>query len=107
MNNVLQLTTSLFDGIGKQGVSSQLGDELVAGLRGLNPDLQVTTRDFFASPVPYFDHDWLQALSTPATDRTAEQSARVAYSDSLIAELQAADTVVIGVPMYNFAIPAM
>src|SRR5688572_3095329 len=107
MNNLLQLTTSLFDGIGKQGVSSQLGDELIAGLHGLNPDVRVNTRDFSASPVPYFDHGWLQALSTPATDRTDEQNAKVAYSDSLIAELQFADTIVIGVPMYNFAIPAM
>ena len=107
MNNLLQLTTSLFDGAGKQGVSSQLGAQLVARLKALNPGLQVNTRDFAASPIPYFDHDWLQALSTPATDRTAGQSAMVAYSDSLIVELQATDTVVIGVPMYNFAIPAM
>jgi FMN-dependent NADH-azoreductase len=107
MNKVLQLTTSLFDGVGKQGVSSQLSDELIAGLQGLNPDVRVNTRDFSATPVPYFDHAWLQALSTPATDRTDEQNAKVAYSDKLIAELQLADTIVIGVPMYNFAIPAM
>ena len=107
MKTLLQLTTSLFDGPAGQGVSSQLSAELIAGLHRSNADLQVNTRDFAASPVPYFDNTWLQALSTPATDRTAEQSVKVAYSDQLIAELQAADTVVIGVPMYNFAIPAM
>jgi FMN-dependent NADH-azoreductase len=107
MHNLLQLTTSLFDGPDKQGVSSQLSDELIAGLQGHSADLHVNTRNFSASPIPYFDHGWLQALSTPATDRSDGQNAKVAYSDSLIAELQAADTVVIGVPMYNFAIPAM
>jgi FMN-dependent NADH-azoreductase len=107
MKNVLQLTTSLFDGAGKQGVSSQLSNELITGLRNINAGLQMKVRDFATNPAPYFDHAWLQALSTPATDRSDEQSAKVAYSDSLITELQAADTIVIGVPMYNFSIPAM
>ncbi|MES2626177.1 MAG: NAD(P)H-dependent oxidoreductase [Pseudomonadota bacterium] len=107
MTNLLQLTTSLFDGAGKQGVSSQLSDELITGLKALNTDLQVSVRDFAASPTPHLDHAWLQALFTPATDRSAEQSAKVSHSDSLIAELQAANTVVIGVPMYNFSIPSM
>ena len=42
----------------------------------------------------------------PCDQRTAEQAARVALDDALIAELQAADTVVIGVPMYNFNVTA-
>jgi len=42
----------------------------------------------------------------PAEQRTAEQAARVALDDALIAELQAADIVVLGVPMYNFGVPA-
>ena len=40
------------------------------------------------------------------TQRTPEQAARVALDDALIAEIQAADVVVLGVPMYNFGVPA-
>ncbi len=104
---VLQLKSSIFDSATAQGVSSQLSGELIEGLRAVHADVHVTTRDFSTAPVPYLDAAWLQALFTPAADRTQEQSEKVAYSDSLIAELQAADVVVIGVPMYNFAIPAM
>src|SRR5690606_23663506 len=85
----------------------QLSTELIAGLRMADSALQVHTRDFSAQPVPYFDGGHLQALITAADDRNPEQQRQVAYSDSLIAELQAADQLVIGVPMYNFAIPAM
>ena len=44
--------------------------------------------------------------SRPSEQRTAEQAARVALDDALIAEIQAADAVVLGVPMYNFGVPA-
>jgi FMN-dependent NADH-azoreductase len=52
------------------------------------------------------DEAALQALFSPAQQRTPEQAARVAQDDTLIAEIQAADAVVIGVPMYNFGVPA-
>src|SRR5690606_6060362 len=105
--NILQLKSSIFDGADNQGVSSQLSDELVSGLIQQSPHVKVTTRDFSKEPVPYFDGAWLQAVSTPADARSREQQAQAAWSDAAIAELQAADTVVIGAPMYNFTIPAM
>ncbi|MDP1930064.1 MAG: NAD(P)H-dependent oxidoreductase [Gammaproteobacteria bacterium] len=104
---VLQLKTSLFDGAGNEGVSTQLSGELLSSLHKAHGNLHVTTRDFSTEPVPYLDGAWLKALSTPAVDRTQEQQDKVAYSDALIAELQAADVVIIGVPMYNFAVPGM
>lgn len=105
--NILQLKTSIFDGSDSQGVSSELSDELIAGLTRQNPDAIVTTRDFSKEPVPYFDGAWLQALTTPADNRTPAQQDKAAWSDAAIAEVQEADTVVIGAPMYNFTIPAM
>lgn len=59
-----------------------------------------------SSGLPMIDGEWLGAAFTPADGRSDAQSARVALSDALIAELKAADTVVIGVPIYNFAPPA-
>ena len=57
-------------------------------------------------PHPILDEAALGALFTPADQRTPEQSARVALDDALIAEIQAADAIVLGVPMYNFGVPA-
>ena len=59
-----------------------------------------------ATPHPVLDEAALGALFAPAGERTPEQAARVALDDALIAEIQAADSVVLGVPMYNFGVPA-
>lgn len=106
MSKVLQLKTSIFDTQENQGVSSQLSDVLVARLRDEDAQLELQVRDFSTDPVPYFDNAWLQALSTPPDERSEDQTDKLAYSDALIAELQTADTLVIGVPMYNFMLPA-
>ena len=63
-------------------------------------------RDLNNAPHPVLDEAALGALFTPADQRTPEQAARVALDDALIAEMQAADIVVLGVPMYNFGVPA-
>ena len=86
--------------------SSRLAQRLVERLRAGHSDAQVTLRDLGKAPHPALDEPALQALFTPADQRTPEQAARVALDDALIAELQAADVVVLGVPMYNFGVPA-
>lgn len=68
-------------------------------------DATVITRDL-ATPLPLLDEAWVGANFTPAADRTDDQKARLALSDELIAELRAADTLVIGLPIYNFGVPA-
>lgn len=65
----------------------------------------VTHRDLGA-PLPQIDDIWVGANFTPEGERTDAQRAALALSDSLIAEIEAADTLVIGVPIYNFGIPA-
>jgi FMN-dependent NADH-azoreductase len=59
-----------------------------------------------AAAIPSLDADWLAASWTPEDQRSDAQRETLALSDSLIAELQAADTLVIGTPIYNFGIPA-
>ena len=65
----------------------------------------VTTRDL-ADGVQIIDQDWIGANFTEPQDRTPQQVERLTLSDTLIAELQAADIVVIGMPIYNFGVPA-
>ncbi len=81
-------------------VSALLGRETATKIGGA-----VTTRDV-AKGIPAVDSDWTGANFTPADDRTSEQKARLALSDNLIAEVKAADTLILSVPMYNFGVPS-
>lgn len=101
--NILQINASIR---GAASHSSRLAAEAVARLGDGHAGKHVTVRDLGANPHPVLDPAALQALFTPAEQRTPEQAARVALDDTLIAELQAADTLVIGMPMYNFTVPA-
>lgn len=83
-------------------VSRTLVEEAVARLLEADPLAKVVRRDVGAEPVPHLTVDTLNGVrGTPETH--AEHRAR-ALSDELIAELRAADTVVIGAPMYNFGV---
>ncbi len=86
------------------GNSTRLARDIVARLQADNRQAEVVERDLARAPAPVIDESALGALFTPAEQRTPEQAARVAASDALIAEVQAADVIVLGVPMYNFGI---
>ena len=86
--------------------STRLANSLVERLLTSLPQAALTVRDLGRTPHPMLDEAALQALFTPAEQRTPEQAARVALDDALIAEIQAAEVVVLGVPMYNFGVPA-
>ena len=104
--NILQINSSArADG----SHSTRLAGTVVDRLRAAATDGQavaVTVRDLGQTPHPELNEATLQALFTPSEQRTPAQAARVALDDALIAELQAADVVVLGVPMYNFGVPA-
>jgi FMN-dependent NADH-azoreductase len=104
--NILQINSSARS---EGSHSSRLASTLVERLRSTLPGAATATttvRDLGRTPHPELNESALQALFTPADQRTPEQAARVALDDALIAELQAADVVVLGVPMYNFGVPA-
>ncbi len=100
--NILQINASAR----REGANStRVADSIVARLRAANPGARVTLRDLAVTPHPVLDEAALGALFTPAAQRSAEQADRVALDDALIAEVQAHDTIVLGVPMYNFGVP--
>jgi len=101
--NILQVKSSLF---AANGQSSRLADEFIALQRARDPETRVVARDLAAEPVPHLTAERFQAFLAKPDARTAEQQAIVAYSDALIDELRAADTIVIGLPMYNFGVPS-
>jgi len=100
--NILQINSSVR---GTESESTRVANGIVAKLLAAHPGARLTVRDVAANPHPVLDDAALGALFTPAEQRTPEQAARVALDDALIAELQAADVVVLGAPMYNFGMP--
>lgn len=66
----------------------------------------VVTRNL-ADGIKLLDSDWVNANSTPAAERSDAQKNELALSDTLIAEINDADTLVIGLPIYNFGVPAV
>ena len=85
--------------------STKLANSIATRLKNKHPQATLEVRDLAANPHPVLDEAALGALFTPADQRTPEQAARVALDDALIAQVQSADVIVLGVPMYNFGIP--
>lgn len=104
MNSLLQITTSLN---GPDGLSSQLATEYTARWEARHPEGEVRVRDLAAEPVPHIDAATFAAFGLAPEARTPQQRAAVAISDALIAELKAADVIVLGLPMHNFSIPSV
>jgi len=103
MSTLLKINASLFS---NHGQSSQLTERFVAAWQASHPDTSVVSRDLAVEPVPHLDGARVTALFAKPEERNAEQQAVVDFSDALIAELRQADTVVIGLPMYNFGVPS-
>jgi len=66
---------------------------------------RITDRDL-AHGLPFIDENWIGANFTAPEDRTSEHQEVLSLSNHLVEELKAADTIVIGAPIYNFNIPA-
>jgi FMN-dependent NADH-azoreductase len=91
---------------GPGSFSRRLGRDLVLGWSRREPGAVLTYRDLDAEPLPFVSETWVSAAYTPADQHDHTLAFSLSRSDQLIAELEAADVVVIGAPMYNFGIPA-
>ena len=101
--NILQINSSART---EGSHSTRLASSLVERIRATTPDATLTLRDLARNPHPALDEVLMNAQMTAADKRTSAQVQRVALDDALIAEIEAADVVVLGVPMYNFGVPA-
>ncbi|UIJ72698.1 FMN-dependent NADH-azoreductase [Aurantimonas sp. HBX-1] len=98
MSTVLAITSSA---LGDASVSDKLVGDALTGLRARDPGLEIIVRDLGRYPVPHLDADSATALRGAEPANPAQAAAR-ALSDQMIAELRAADLILIGAPMYNF-----
>jgi len=103
MDSILLVTASIRSHA--QSISRQFGQSIAQGLAA-KTGARVTTRDLAAEPLPFVSAAGFAANLTPAAERTADRAALAEIADTLIAELQAAEAIVIASPIYNFGPPA-
>lgn len=102
MASLLHIDTSIK---GPQSVSRRLTARAADRWRAVHPDGEVHYRDFAADPVPHLDGDGLAAMLPPSA-HTPAQAEVYARSLALIDEIKQADTVLLGLPLYNFGAPS-
>ena len=100
MNNILHIDAS---GRKIPSVSRRLSKEIVQEIS--NDQSTVVYRDV-SQGLPFVDEMMIGAYFTQSGERSKEQHQAIAISDTIVEELKAADTVIIGLPIYNFSMPA-
>ncbi len=103
MTTLLHLDASVR---GKRSLSRRLSRTFVDAWLVQVPHTRVIRRDLAASPPPLVDQEWITASFTDPDARTPEMRRVLGPSDELIDELEAADLVVLGTPMFNYGMPA-
>lgn len=86
-------------------VSRELTRDLINALDDRYGNVRTVSRDL-SQGIPFVDEAWIEANFTPDEARTDAHRGALAFSDTLVAELKEADVLVIGVPLYNFSVPA-
>lgn len=103
MKHLLQINSSLF---GDGGQSTTLAQAFVDAWKTDHPDGVVTVRNASGDAIPHLTGERFAAFLANPEARTPEQQAIAGFSDTLIEEIRRADTVVIGLPLYNYGIPS-
>jgi FMN-dependent NADH-azoreductase len=89
-----------------RSLSRQLGAQFIDEWKKRRPQDRVIRRDVAEAAIPPVTSSWIAAAFTPPEQRTAAMRAALALSDTLVEEVTAADVIVMGVPMYNYGMPA-
>ena len=100
----MQILQIIASAQGANSYSTRLSQGIIAKLQAAHPGSTVVVRNLATHPFPHLEEAHLQAYFTPAEGRSPEQQQAVRHSDEAIAEVMAADALVIGVPFYNFSV---
>jgi FMN-dependent NADH-azoreductase len=101
MSSILYLSSSPR---GATSYSNQVAARVIRELQQINAQTTVTIRDLADDPLPHVDEDFVAATRSAGGPRTEKQRAILTKSDALVAELLAADIIVIAAPMINFSV---
>jgi FMN-dependent NADH-azoreductase len=102
MSNILIVDSAA---TGESSVSRRLTRAAAEAIAARAPEAHVVLRDVGSNPIPHLTAETVPAIRAGIVENEAAREA-LALSDALIAELKAADVVVIGAPMYNFGMPS-
>ena len=102
MNNMLFIKSSLN---GEQGQSNKLAQQLVSNLASTS-NITIIERDLAKNSLAHLSQAEMSAWMTQPKERSVEEAKLANVSDTLIEELHTSDTIVIGMPMYNFGVPS-
>ena len=91
---------------GDRSISRRLTARAAVAWRGAHPGGTVAYRDLGADPIPHFDHDAGLARMVPPAEHTPAQAESWALTGELVEELRDADTILLGLPVYNFGAPS-
>lgn len=91
---------------GDASVSRRLSARATAVWRATHPGGTVTYRDLGSDPVPHFDAATFPARVVPPEQRSTAQAASWALTEELVNEVKEADTILLGLPLYNFGAPS-
>jgi|HubBroStandDraft_4_1064222.scaffolds.fasta_scaffold00462_13 FMN-dependent NADH-azoreductase len=86
--------------------SRKLTHQFAEDWKARHPKGRIVERDLSDGTIPYLSESWIEAAYTPEAQRTPAQRDLLALSDTLIAEIFAADVILLGIPMHNFSVPA-
>ena len=103
MGSLLFVTSSL---MGEKSRSRQVAADYVAIARAANPGVTVVERHLTPDTIPHLGMDALAGFGAAPDARSPAQTAAVAFADAIIEEVEAADTIVLAAPMYNFSVPS-
>ncbi|MGW5261524.1 FMN-dependent NADH-azoreductase [Microbispora sp. NPDC004025] len=103
MSHLLHIDASIQ---GERSVSRKLTARAVAAWRATHPGGTVTYRDLGGSPLPHLDQDSGLARMLPPEQHTPAQAASWRLTEQLVGEVRQADTIVLGLPLYNYGAPS-
>lgn len=86
--------------------SRSMADYFVERWFAAHPDDEIIVRDLVTQPIPHINADTINGFYTPEIEHDERLKRATALSDELIAELKAADVILINTPMYNFSVPS-
>lgn len=104
MAHLLQIKSSIY---GEDSITTKLSNQFVEAWKAMDPARTVTVRDLIQAPIAHLKADGFRSFLSPPDELTDEQRAVLDLSNTLIAELKAADVVVFGASMYNSFIPSV
>jgi len=91
---------------GEVSVSRKLSARAAEAWKSANPGGTITYRDFGSDPVPHVVTDTAHARMLPPEQHTPAQAESWALTEQLVNEIKAADTILLGLPLYNFGPPS-